>query len=137
MCQASLSDSSSSLSWSISSLSNSVVHAGGGSPTRSTQADPLLIVDYGQGYTACPCSCMGKQSDVVYHIPSCFGVVYIGVTRWELKMRIPACIDYSDVELPANKPGVLTHPSHIGYHHISPLSCSYCWWLCWYLLFPV
>ena len=82
-------------------------------------------------------ACMGKQSDVVYHIPSCFGIVYIGVTRWELKMRIPACIDYSDVELPANKPGVFTHPSHIGYHHISPLSCSYCWWLCWYLLFPV
>ena len=77
----------------------------------------------------CPCSCMGKQSNVVYHIPSSFGLVYAGETRWELKMRIPACVDYFDLEPPANTPGVLTHPSHIGYHHISPLSCSYCWWL--------
>ena len=29
----------------------------------------------------------------------------------------PGLNDYSDVNLPANMPDVLTHPSYIGYHH--------------------
>ena len=78
---------------------------------------------------------MGKQSDVVYHIPSSFGLVYAGETRWELKMRIPACIDYSDLEPPANTPCVLTHPSHIGITTLAPclellVAAGICCFLC-------
>ena len=35
--------------------------------------------------------------------------------------------DYSDVKLPANTPDVLTHPSHIGYHHQRSLLLFLLW----------
>ena len=39
----------------------------------------------------------------------------------------PGLKDYSDVKLPANTPDVLTHPSHIGYHHQRSLLLSLLW----------
>ena len=48
--------------------------------------------------------------DTIYHI----GLF----TMVNIEQRVhPNLKDYSDVELPANTPDVLTHPSHIGYHH--------------------
>ena len=52
----------------------------------------------------------GEETCKEHRMPACI------CSEWRRKKsRLDLAIDYSDVELPANTPGVLTHPSHIGH----------------------
>ena len=56
------------------------------------------------------------------------GVIYHCLPRGNVTLsgESAGTKDYSDVDLPANMPDILTHPGHIGYHHqwsLLPLLC--------------